>query len=215
MTEADRAAWIKKEWKRIREFAWRSTATKATERAVRKVLIIPDSFLPEELKKPFLVPSISFTLDPNDKETLHAVLGIGQKAIASLYGGEPAAEDEIDAALRESDDDGAPTGTITDPQTGVQVDPETGVIEGTAVEEAEDTTEQPETHGPRPTEGWDVVLPRGPFKGVTLPDICRDNPDYVKTKLLKTEGLGPMAESLLVYFHGEEAIHSDYSDIDF
>jgi hypothetical protein len=213
LTEQQRADWIRKNWKRVRGFGWRITETKAMLRACRDVLVLPGKFWLADLQKPFLVPSVTFTPDPNDKETLHAILGIGQKAIAALYGPAAASVEEISRALEAGDDDEPPS---HDPDTGEVFDMAIGqTIEEPAEEAlaAQAATEPTKTatHGDRPTE--DRQIPQGIHRGKMLSEVCRTNAQYARAhfETAKT-ALGPLTEEWLFFWHGPP---DDFSDVTF
>lgn len=192
MSQAEKDAWIKTNWTRVKKFSLRMTESKALLRAIREALSVPSKFDPEELKKPFIVVSTTFTPDPSNVQIVLAQIEAGQSAAEALYG---PADESVESVRRLLADNG--DATATDAATGMQYNPETGVVEGTCTEETEDTPAA-ETHGERPTVN--PVLPRGPFKGLTLEEVCRDHPDYAIQKLKPQEGIGPDTEAWLRYF---------------
>ncbi|MBN1631919.1 MAG: hypothetical protein JW990_19345 [Thermoleophilia bacterium] len=180
-----RDEWIRKQWARVKEFREPMTESKAYLRAYRKALKLKAKYTPEELDKPFLVVSTLFTPDTSDIRILGMVMDQGRRAAGLLYGASDAAE---------SDDLGEyVAGEVLDAETGELLpaqDP-TNAAE----------TSEPETHGDAPTD--DREIPRGPLAGQMLSEICRDNPEYAREKLLPTEALGPLTEGWLRYWHGE------------
>jgi hypothetical protein len=180
--------WAKNWWGRVHKFRIRMTETKARLAAYRQELTVKQKYTPEEAHKPFLVMSLSYTPDTSDPAVLGALMGQGQQAQQALFGAVVQAEQRaIEAADAASE----------------TVDTETGEIIDVG----------PETNGPRPTS--DIQIPRGPMAGMLLSEVCQQHPDYARQKLLHTPQLGPDTESWLRYFHGEEAVSDDLSDITF
>ena len=182
LSEPDKAAWIKKEWTRVQEFSGPMTESKAYLRAYRKALKLKQKYTPEELQKPFLVVSTTFTPDTSDPAVVRMLMTSGQQATALLYG--PAAVPDHD--LIEGTYSEEPTGEHDAPEG---VDPETGEIA--------------EPARPRPAE--DPVLPRGPHADKPLSEVARTDPDYVVTRLVGSDdpAWGLAAEAWLAYWAAE------------
>lgn len=180
--------WAKNWWGRVHKFRIRMTETKARLAAYRQELTVKQKYTPEEARKPFLVMSLSYTPDTSDPAVLAALMGQGAQAQQALFG-------SIVAAGQRALEAPSAEGETVDTETGEIVDVE------------------PETNGPRPTS--DVQIPRGPMAGMMLSEVCKDHKDWAKQHLWKTERLGLMTEEWLRYWHGEEAIGEDYSDISF
>ncbi|MBN1319380.1 MAG: hypothetical protein JXA87_00930 [Thermoleophilia bacterium] len=180
--------WAKNWWGRVHKFRIRMTETKARLAAYRQALTVKQKYTPAESRKPFLVVSLTYTPDTSNPAVLGALMGQGQEARQTLFGPTPEAErPAIEAAEERVETVDAETGEIVDVE--------------------------PETNGPRPSA--DVQIPRGPFAGMLLSEICREHQEYAKTKLLPTKQLGPDTDAWLRYWHGEEAVADDYSDITF
>ncbi len=183
MTQAEKDAWIAKNWLQRKKFSLRMTETKALLAAVRGAADVPTKFPVEDLDKPFIVVRYTFTPDPSDIRIVLAQIGAGQEATDTLYG--PA----------------------TDAATGIQYDPATGVVEGTCSEEEYATAA--EIHDAMPEQ--DPVIPRGPHAGQKLSEVCLKAPEYARKKLLPTEALGIATEEWLAYYHGKPEDYSDVS----
>lgn len=164
------------------------TETKARLRAYRSLLTVKAGYTDAELRKPFLIASTSFTPDTSDLRILGMMMSQGREAAGLLYGPESGAQ-PVDPVIDIEGREEPPAG----------VDPETGEIE------------ERETHGTRPTD--DFKVPRGPHAGEMLSEVCRDDPGYVRAKLLGNQKLGPLAAEWLVFWHGQEG--DDLSDVAF
>ena len=182
LSEEKKQAWIKKNWSRVKQFRLPMTESKAYLRAYRKALKLKQKYTPEELQKPFLVTSTSFTPDTSDPRVLVALMSGGEQATNLLYG--PAAIPEHDVI----------EGTYSEDSTGEHdvpegVDPETGEVT--------------EPERPRPAE--DPVLPRGPHADKPLSEVARTDPDYVVTRLVGSDdpAWGLAAEAWLAYWAAE------------
>lgn len=183
--EASRMKWWNENWYgRVKKFRLPMTETKARLRAYRQALTLKSKYSPDELDKPFLVVSTTFTPDTSDIRVLGMLMGQGVEATNLLYGPQTApADDAIPGTCTEVDH----TGEHMAEDFGA--DRETGEI--------------PETHGAQPEQ--DPVLPDGPHKGEPLSQVARFDPDYVRGTLLgsKSPKWAIGAEEWLRYLYGE------------
>lgn len=142
---------------RIKRHRLGMTETKARLRAYRQALTLKSKYAQEEVNKPFLVVSTTFTPDTSDIRVLGMLMQQGTEAAATLYG-RPPAEDAIPGTCSEDTGEHQPI----DPEA----DSETGEIK---------------TYGERPQE--DPVLPAGPYEGLPLSQVAREHADYVREQL--------------------------------
>jgi len=185
--------WAQNWYDRVKKHRMGMTETKARLRAYRSLLTVKGNYAKDELRKPFLIASTSFTPDTSDLRILGMLMTGGQEAANTLYGEprqlEAGSEDVESFEVMEGDD--APTG----------VDTETGEIieEAEVVEEAE---AEPETFGPKPET--DLEIPRGPHKGKMLSELVRTERKYVEETILKSSNpsWGMCAEAWLKFTYG-------------
>lgn len=185
--ESARAKWWNDNWYgRVKKFRLPMTESKARLRAYRQVLTLKSKYAPEDLAKPWLVVSTSFTPDTSDPEILRMVFTGGERATDLLYGPAalPAHTDAIEGVAFDHDD--APA----------NVDPETGeVFEGTAAEV------EPQGHGERPTE--DPIVPEGDHKGKHLSEAIQADRAWGEGIAKSNSGTwGPAAEAWLLHIYG-------------
>lgn len=180
-------SWWSQEWYgRVRKHRLGVTETKARLRAYRSLLTVKSKYNAEEIRKPFLVASTSFTPDTSDVRVLSLLMSQGRQAAELLYGPGGSQPVEPRPALE------------TPPEA---CDPETG--------EVIDAEPEPVTHGERPAE--DLRIPKGPYEGEMLSEVARKDPDYTRRTFAKSAKWGPIAEEWRRYWHGEE----DYDDVAF
>ncbi len=210
MTQADKDAWIAKNWQQRKTMSLRMTDTKALLAAIRMAAAVPMKFPVEDLEKPWIVVRYTFTPDPSDIRIVLAQIEAGQSAADSLYG----PTDESAESVRRMIDGDDPAGdgaTQTDPATGVQYDPDTGVIEGTCVEDTAQPAGAPQGHGEKPAE--DRTIPRGKYANQQLSEICKADPAYAREHFLKAAPpLGVLTEEWLRYWEGEG---DEFADVTF
>ena len=164
--ESARAKWWNDNWYgRIKRFRLPMTESKARLRAYRQVLTLKSKYGPDEIARPFLVVSTTFTPDTSDPGILHMLLTGGERATDMLYG--PAALPSAEAAAIDVD-----ATEHDDPPANV--DTETGEL----------FPDEPETFGERPAE--DPVLPSGEHKGKPISLVAQSDPDYVRDTLLSS-----------------------------
>lgn len=190
--------WAQNWYDRVKKHRMGMTETKARLRAYRSLLTVKGNYAKDELRKPFLIASTSFTPDTSDLRILGMLMTGGQEASNMLYGEArqlgAGSEDMGSFEVMEGDDD-APAG----------VDPETGEIieEGEVVEEAETEADEPKTFGEKPET--DLEIPRGPHKGKMLSELVRTERKYVEETILKSSNpsWGMCAEAWLRYTYGD------------
>lgn len=186
--------WAKNWFDRVKKHRLGMTETKARLRAYRSLLTVKAKYTKEEIAKPFIIASTMFTPDTSDLRVLGMLMGQGQQATNLLYG---------------------PTGTADIDDTGEHVvgellDEETGELLPAGDPETVEASEV-KTHGERPAD--DREIPRGPYAGQMLSNVCRDDATYARGKFLHTDSLGPLTAAWLVYWHGQEG--DDFGDVTF
>ncbi|MBN1837884.1 MAG: hypothetical protein JW820_18650 [Spirochaetales bacterium] len=186
--------WAENWWGRVHKFRVRMTETKARLAAYRQALTVKQKYLPEEIKKPFLVVSLTYTPDTSDPAVLAMLMGQGREATGLLYGSAP------EHAGGPADE---PPVVEVDPQDErPPCDPETG--------EVFDAEPEPETHGERPKD--DRTIPRGKYAGRLLSEVCKEDEAYSRQHFLKVDPpLGPLTEDWLNYWYPKD----DFHDVNF
>jgi hypothetical protein len=191
--------WAKNWYDRVKKHRLAMTETKARLRCYRSLLTVKAKYRKDDLGKPFLIASTSFTPDTSDIRILGMMMSQGQQAVDMLYGsGGHELDQPIDVDIHD------------DPPAGVN--PETGEVTETPTA----TSAPPKTHGERPAD--DRQIPRGPRKGWMLSEVCEKDPGYARSKLLgAAPPLGPLTAEWLVYFHGSErgGEVDDFSNVEF
>ncbi len=205
MTQAEKDAWIRKQFARVKEFRQPMTESKAYLRAYRKALKLKAKYTPEELAKPFIVVSTLFTPDTSDLRILGMLMTGGQEASNMLFGEGPV-QIGAGAAVDMSPD------FDDDPQIPADFDRETGEVRDGVIDvEAKEEPAEPKTFGPAPET--DLEIPRGPHKGKMLSELVRTERKYVEETILKSSNpsWGMCAEAWLKHVYGE----GGGDDIDF
>jgi hypothetical protein len=86
-TEDDIPDLVLRDMLRIRNDLLPLAETKAKNRAIRRILTVPQVFTKEELAKPFAMPQLVYRPDLTDPAQLEQVQIEGAKAAASIFGG--------------------------------------------------------------------------------------------------------------------------------
>ncbi len=187
--DSARAKWWNDNWYgRIKKFRLPMTESKARLRAYRQVLTLKSKYGPDEIARPFLVVSTTFTPDTSNPDVLRMIFTGGEQAAGLLYG-PPAAVEEAPIDVTATEHDEAPEG----------VDPESGEL-------------LPETFGERPDS--DPTIPSGPHEGLPISQVAREHPDYVRGTLLASGSAkwGTASEAWLTYWGHATG---DDDDVDF
>jgi hypothetical protein len=192
--ESARAKWWNDNWYgRVKRFRLPMTESKARLRAYRQVLTLKSKYSADEIARPFLVVSTTFTPDTSDPNILRMLFTGGEQATGLLYGPKalPAETEPIDVDATEHEE----------PPAGV--DPGTGEI----------LPDEPETFGERPET--DPKIPSGEHKGRLISEVARERPDYVRETLLASGSAkwGTAAEAWLKYWG--HAVGGDDDDVQF
>jgi len=197
--------WAQNWYDRVKKHRMGMTETKARLRAYRSLLTVKGNYAKDELRKPFLIASTSFTPDTSDLRILGMLMTGGQEASNMLFGEGPV-QIGAGAAVDMSPD------FDDDPQIPADFDRETGEVRDGVIDiEAKEEPAEPKTFGPAPET--DLEIPRGPHKGKMLSELVRTERKYVEETILKSSNpsWGMCAEAWLKHVYGE----GGGDDIDF